>query len=217
MKSKDFASFAADFAAVLSDNGATEGAEAWREFASIFSIKSSAKVSDVCCLFGVTPPTHASGARIEQIVQSIPSLLQFLGSRAKKDILVDLQLIANVLAPIRQHSLSDFVQDISKKLSIPAARTSPSKEKAVADAAVVQRHFDALEQSKWDESAFKLAYASLSSDAAVKTSEAKLIAKMFSGESAKSKKDALKFILGHHNSLIVSRAKNAATGGRTAA
>ena len=217
MKSKDFAIFAADFAAVLDDNGATEGAVAWRLMASMFTVKPNAKVAEICGLIRHDVSPRPGGLRVESIVRSVPGLLKLLGPKPQKVTAEALRTVETVLLPYTSSGLEPLVEQVSAMLTAPMKKSSPAGGRAALNVVVVERHVESLEQSFRDEAAFKLAYSALTNDEAVKTKELKAIAKSFAGGTAKTKEQALKFIMGHHNALMVSRAKDAATAGRTAA
>ena len=217
MKSKDFASFAANFAAVLDDNGAADGADAWRLLASMFIVKPNAKVAAICGLIGHDLLPSPGGMRVESVVRSIPGLLKLLDSKPQKGLADALRTLENVLLPHKSSGIAPLVEQVSTMLAASLGRKSPSGGRGALNAGVVEMHLSSLEQSFRDEAAFKLAYSALTNDKAVKTPELKAIAKSFAGGSAKTKEQALKFIMGHHNAIMISRAKNAATAGRTAA
>lgn len=217
MKSKDFANFAADFAAVLDDNGAAEGADAWRLLASMFSVKPDAKVAAICGLISLDASPSHEGMRVETIVRSIPGLLKLLGPKPQKGLTEALRTVEIVLLPNNSGGLALLVEQVSTKLAASLEKKSSAGGRGALNMDTVERHVASLEQSYRDEAAFKLAYSALTYDRSVKTPELKAIAKKFAGGTAKTKEQALKFIMGHHNAVMLSRAKDAATAGRTAA
>jgi hypothetical protein len=81
---------------------------------------------------------------------------------------------------------------------------------------VVSSYVRRLEQALGDEQGFLAVYGQLELDASVQANEVAAIAKLFSQASAKSRPAALKKILARHQSLMTSRTKAAATGGRIA-
>lgn len=217
MKSQDFASFATDVAAVLNDNGAAEGADAWRLLASMFIVKPNAKVAEICGLISPDVLSSPGGVRVESIVRSIPGLLKLLGPKPQKGLAETLRAIESVLLPHKSGGLAPLVEQVSAKLAASLVRRPPAGGRGALNADVVERHVASLEQSYRDEAAFKLAYSALTNDKAVKIPELKAIAKNFSGGTAKTKEQALKSIWRRHEVILIDRAKAAATGGRTAA
>ena len=217
MKSNDFECFLMDFSNVLRENGAHASADEWRMFASIFSIKPSAKVADVCKVFPSLEMAPVSGPQPEYIHAGLPRLQRFLSRIANKDAVKDLVTVQDALSRLKGLSISQIIDHVSAALNKPAKKKASGKTRSTSGAAVVEQHLAALENAFRDEAAFKLAYTALENDPAVKLQEAKELAKKFAGETAKSKAQALKFIWGHHSAILQTRAKEAASGGRTAA
>lgn len=87
--------------------------------------------------------------------------------------------------------------------------------KSLNEAAIAQ-HLDLLEATFTDATAFPRAFEALQADKAMKAPEMKALAKRFAKHTARSKKQALNYIWGRHYSLMLARAKAAATDGRTA-
>jgi hypothetical protein len=216
MKSQDFANFAADFAAVLKENGAVDGGAAWAQFASMFTFKPTAKVADICRLFGDDTSPTVNGPQLEVIARSIPGLLRLMGPKPKKPLADDLHLVAQTIAPLTKMGVGDLVQNVSSKLASQGGQRLV-RSKAAMNAEVVERHVAALEQSYRDEVAFKLAYTSLKADQSAKAPEVKEIAKRFAGAGGKNKAESLNAIWRRHEVILIDRAKAAATAGRTAA
>lgn len=212
MKSKDFAVFLSDYAKVLDESGATDGANAWRALANVFSVRPAVSVTGTCKLF---PAVKGGGPdrEITLIASGIPSLLRMLKPFCKKALVDDLEALERALSISSGVSLGDLLLALTPP-AVPARIAAP---KGQADRHVVQDHLAALENTFRDEGAFKLAYAALKADKRVKLPEAKALAKEFAGENAGTKAQALKFIWGRHNSLMESRAKEQSRDGRSAA
>lgn len=216
MKSKDFAGLAAEVSELLRDNGAVSAADAWQTFAGVFIVKPAANVSEICrSVPGVSRDlSQASNhrPRVQLIVQSIPALARLFAKIGKEALARDLRSIADAITPFADMDVSDFSARVTARLMQPVGRRKPG-----TDLELVDRYLESLEHTFRDEAAFKLAFASLKADKSAKAPEVKEIAKRFAGGSAENKKDALKFIWRRHESVMIDRAKDAATAGRTAA
>jgi hypothetical protein len=216
MKSKDFADLAAEVAELLDNSGAAPAANAWQMFSGVFNLKPTAKVSEICkSLSSVSPdlpPVSNNLPRVKLIVQSIPALDRLFTKIGKNAISNDLRSIANAIAPFGEMGVSDFSALVSERLTQSTAKRKPS-----TNLELVERYVASLEQTYRDESAFKLAYAALTADKSVKAPEAKEIAKRFAGAGGKNKVESLKSIWRRHEIILIDRAKDAATAGRTAA
>jgi hypothetical protein len=213
MKAKDFGQFLETFAAMLGEAGAIDQAGAWRAISRIFQVKPAAKVSDVCkALVGIHVATRDNGTMVRNVTALIPSLRRCLGESAKKALIDDLERFASVLAPYARFLVSDFADAAAAQLS-----RAPAPTPGTLSADVVANYLRLLEESLNDEKVFLEIFNRLKKDSAVKTPEAKQLARAFAKASGKSKKEALDRIWGRHASLIGVGARAKATGGRTAA
>ncbi len=216
MKSKDFAALTSELPEVLRDNGAMLAADAWQKFAGVFNAKPVANVSEICkSVSGIPPdlsPVSNNQPRVKLIMQSIPALDRLFTKIGKAALAKDLRSIANAIAPFADMDVSDFSARVTARLMQPAAKKKPGPNLELVD-----RYVAALEQTYRDEAAFKLAYAALKADQSAKAPEVKEIAKRFAGAGGKNKVESLKFIWHRHEVILIDRAKDAATAGRTAA
>lgn len=216
MKSRDFAALAAELSELLRDNGAVLAADAWQTFAGVFNVTPAANVSEICkFVSGVSPdftPVSNHQPRVKLIVQSIPAFGRLFARIGKEALANDLQSVAGAISPFANMDVSDFSARVTSRLMQLPARRKPG-----TDLELVERYVTSLEQTYRDESAFKLAYAGLKTDKRAKAPEIKEIAKRFAGAATKNKEEALKSIWRRHEGILIDRAKDAATGGRTAA
>ena len=143
-------------------------------------------------------------------------MLRLMGPKPKKTLADDLHLVAQTIAPLMAVGVAALVEDLSSKLAVQGGQRIV-RAKAALNAEAIERHIAALEKSYRDESAFKLAYAALKADRSAKGPEVKEIAKRFSGAAGKNKVESLKLIWRRHEVILIDRAKDAATAGRTAA
>ena len=217
MKSNEFGTFLVNYSHVLSACGANENSTAWQSLAMIFGIRPSGNVKDICKQFAMGDKSYGSGPRIDVIVRELSAIMRWLNPIAKKALIDDLNAVRVALEPLGRYSLSGLVSATSARLQAQAAKPARSRSSGAINAQVVERHLRSLEDAFGDETAFRKAYEDLTSDVSVKLPEAKRLAKEFAKASAASKGKALKLIWGRHASLMESRAKAAATGGRTAA
>lgn len=217
MKSKDFGAFLTNYGQMLAESGARNNSDAWQSLVVIFDIKPSATVKDVCKKFAGDNQSNDSGPGIDVIISSLSALTRFLGPVAKKSLIDDLDALRAALERMDKSSLADLVATTSERLQTQAAGPARSRTSGAINSQLVERHLQLLEAAFGDEAAFRNAYQQLTSDLAVKLPEAKQIAKAFTKGSATSKEKAFKLIWGRHASLMESRAKAAATAGRSAA
>lgn len=215
MKSEDFAALATDIALLLSASGAVPAADAWKTLSGVFNVKPAAKVSEVCkAMSGISNEAlqvSINQPRVELIIESIPVFNQLFARIAKAALVKDLNAIAGAIEPFGDMMVSDFSVRVTARLMQPVA-TKPG-----VNLELVERYVASLEQTYRDEASFKLAYAALKADKSAKGPEVKEIAKRFAGAGGKNKNESLNGIWRRHEVILIDRAKDAATAGRTAA
>lgn len=209
MKVTAFAVFLDDYQTYLGEIGMKAEQAACVRLKGILVAKPSASVSDICKSL-MAAPLDGGSAGTMQFRQSLAALLGLMRPVAKKPLLDDVALVVELL---HGRSLEALAAAVTAALPV---KNEKRKVDAV-DRATVDRHLQALEGALRDEVSFKLAFAALKADRLVKASEAKAIAREFSGESAKDKKQAFQHVWNRHSSLLEARAKEASRDGRSAA
>ena len=208
MKVSAFAGFLDDYQIYLGELGMQVEQAACAKLKSILLAKPSASVSDVCKSLKGTPVDGGS-ADSASIGRAFAALLVLMRPIAKKALVDDVALVVELL---QGRSLAS----LAAAAAAPPAKKAQGKSAAV-DQHTVDRHLQALESALRDETSFKLAFAALKADKLVKLPEAKAIAREFSGETAKTKPEALQHVWKRHSSLLEARAKEASRDGRSAA
>ena len=207
MKVSAFAGFLDDYQIYLGELGMQAEQAACAKLKSILLAKPSASVSDVCKILKGTPVDGGS-ADSASIGRAFAALLGLMRPIAKKALVDDVALVVELL---QGRSLASLAA-----AAAPPAKKAQGKSAAV-DQHTVDRHLQVLESALRDETSFKLAFAALKADKLVKLPEAKAIAREFSGETAKTKPEALQHVWKRHSSLLEARAKEASRDGRSAA
>ena len=209
MKVSAFAGFLDDYQIYLGELGMQAEQAACAKLKSILLAKPSASVSDVCKILKGTPVDGGS-ADSASIGRAFAALLGLMRPIAKKALVDDVALVVELL---QGRSLASLAAAVA---AAPPAKKAQGKSAAV-DQHTVDRHLQALKSALRDETSFKLAFAALKADKLVKLPEARAIAREFSGETAKTKPQALQHVWNRHSSLLEARAKEASRDGRSAA
>jgi hypothetical protein len=213
MKAKDFAQFLNQFSEVLSAQGANN-ASVWSDLAKIFEIKPRANVADVCKQIEAAEPSAGRG--INDLIDGMRGLKVVLSGHAKKALIDDLARVMDALSPHRNSSIEELSSAV--RTALQASKSKPARsQRAELNVEAVGRYLRQLETALGDEAGFVEVFELLKKDKAIKTPEAKRLAREFAKGAASSKEKALNLIWGRHASLMQARAKAAATAGRTAA
>ncbi len=214
MRSQAFAGLLKDFSSVLAVSHAREAAAAWLLLADLFENHSTLDASRVCNAISQSTSGTPGDTTTSDVIETITRLNDFLRPVGTNATLKDFETLKQALENARGFSIADIVEQSSARL---VATSNKPKPKSMLNQATIDRHLASLNSALGDEAAFKRAVAALKGDPTAKGPELKVMARTFAGESAKTKGKALEFIENHHKSLMESRDKNAAIGGRTAA
>jgi hypothetical protein len=216
MKSSDFADLLINFSEVSTSVGALDVAADWVRLAEVFTLQSSKKSGDVCKLIANAGVPTAADRSVPNLLSNLDSLMRLLKSVSKKEPTASLGELQDALVAVKACRLLDVVDAV--KLALTSAKPNASRKTSHSSANLetIQQLFDQLEASLGNEREFKSAHAQAQSSN-LTVADLKALAKKFTGSTAKSKDHALKLIWLRHASLLESRAKDAAIGGRTAA
>jgi hypothetical protein len=124
--------------------------------------------------------------------------------------------LAIFLASLEAHQNSAVAALIEAVAAPSPTKKKPRPEPLPIRNDLVSGYSRRFEQALGDDEGFKREYARLEGDEDIQPNEIIALARTFAKASAKSRGAALKKILSRHQSLMVSRAKAAATGGRVA-
>jgi hypothetical protein len=112
-----------------------------------------------------------------------------------------------------------FIEDLGfaiESLPAPKAKAINVAAQAVTNEALVTKYNKLLDQALGDDPGFQAIIARLTSDPEMTSAEMIALAKRFTATSTKTKPAALKKISARHTAIMSSRARTAATGGRSA-
>jgi hypothetical protein len=139
-----------------------------------------------------------------------------LSSIAKSAVLTDMGAVESLLRERSSTGLDAFIS--SARNFVPA---SPSKRGKAAGAAVhndlVERYRRQLEANLGNEAAFLPVYNQLRDDALMAPGEMAALTRLMAGSAARGKPAGLRKIFSLHQALMTFKAKDRATGGRSAA
>lgn len=216
MKSGEFSRLLVEYSELLAAAGSNQKSDLGA-LATLFELKPTKSVRDVCKVIqsdGAALSAELEGTSIRSLVPTLDALATFLDPIAKKPA-DDVGVLVASLLRFEDSSLRSICSGTKSALLNPGA--AGQRGVRAANPAVVSRHLLALETAFGDERMFDVAFRDLKNDPAVTATEAKELAKLFTKGVASSKDKALKAIWSRHASLMESRAKAAATDGRTAA
>jgi hypothetical protein len=165
----------------------------------------AAKISKV-----ETPVATQYEATWEPVLDYLRPIVRLFGAYGKPAVTKDLNLLVDAFTQKRHLAVLSFAQ-----AAIPPSST-PTKVSAPVRIDVVQKYNRILERALGDDAGFSEAIREIEDPENVSTSEIIALAKQFALASSKSRSAALKKIRARHESLVVGRAKSAATRGRVA-
>lgn len=216
MKSSDFADLLIKFSDVSASVGSAEVASSWAELAALFALPTSKKSGDVCKLIANVSVPAATDRSVASLLSNLDSFIGLVQSVSKKEPSASLIELQKALVTVEACPLSDVVNAVKLSLTSTKPKSSKQNPQKLANQEVIDQLFDQLEASLGNERDFKAAHAHIQT-INLPVADLKALAKKFTGSTAKNKDHALKLIWLRHTSLMESRAKDAAIGGRTAA
>jgi hypothetical protein len=152
-----------------------------------------------------------SDASLFKAIQLLDEVNSFAETYAKPAITKDVAALGAALQRFQNTDVSTLL------LALRAKSTTKSKAApAPPRPDVIRAWHKRFEEALGDDQGFLRIHGELQQDKSVTAAEVAAIAKAFAYASAKSRPSALKKILARHTNLMVSRAKEAATGGRIA-
>lgn len=128
-----------------------------------------------------------------------------------------LDTFASALSKRKDEDFGQLVEAVDRVLVQKAQKSTNRRSTASLSDAEVGVYVQQLEAALGKDKAFDQIFHSLKADVNVKKQDAKNIARRFVGKSGASKTDAFRLIYERHASLVESRARALATGGRSAA
>ena len=209
MKSSDFARILMKVADLTQDREVRAGLS---ELAGAFDLAGVAAVAATLKRAGAAEAAGQglSTAPLVPLMRQVQGLLDLAG---KPPIAKD---FAEVLRVIEKYPALAFASSGSKRRSGTAVRARGGSSAAV-DAGVVERYDRELAGALGNEAEFAAVYARLQADPQAGPRELQELARKFSGAPGKSKAEALRRILGRHQNVMLIKAKDRATAGRSAA
>ena len=216
MKAKDFGHFLRSVSDVALLFGTPRDTDSWLALVTFFDANPNLNVSALCTKLEAAIPAHHAGDLVDGVIVKIEGAQHSMGIFLGKKPADDLKLLFKALLPHKSHSLAAV-------LAAAATPSQPQKKKvgsslsSVTASELVDSYCRKLESTFGDKTAFERTFRDLQNDRSVTAAVAKKIAKVFAKETATSKEKAFHLIWGRHAAVMESRAKDAATGGRTAA
>ncbi len=158
------------------------------------------------------PPQRADREPVKHACDFANAVAAALKDIAKASVISDLSALSAALMPYARCEVSAVLSAVDAAMSGKKASSPPPQ----ANEAIVRKHHAALEEALGDDDGFAFALKRLQDDPSVSIAEYIAIAKRFAFASTKSRSAAIKKIQARHQSLMISRAKAAATAGRIA-
>jgi hypothetical protein len=216
MKSKDLAAVLRTFADIFDVAGSREARDQITTFAAVFDAAPTSPVSTVVKRLDSLPTVEHSGRpNLGDVARLLSALQGLLGNAGKAGVVTDINLIERLSRDRAPMEIRAFVhlgtEALRAKRSTADRRATPLRDDLVI---YYQR---ILEAALGKEERFKVAYDELSSNTNLGKGELVAIAKQMTGASPRSKPEALKKIWSMHQSILTTKAKSRAGGGRSAA
>lgn len=180
----------------------------------IFDLMPTKSVADFekCIRLVASRPADSVDASIQPAVQILEAAEGLLARFGKPAAAKDLSTFVASLKAHQNTGIDSLIAAASAHLTGKKKSRAPLPPRND----IVSGYSKRLEQALGDDECFKQEYSKLETDKNVQANEIIALAKLFAHASVKSRPAALKKILSRHESLMVSRAKAAATGGRIA-
>jgi hypothetical protein len=222
MKSDNFHSILKAYADILSAAGAQQAQSQIVKLATIFELAPKSNVGAVVeRLRSVAPSHRIESPTLGDAARLLSPLKRLLVMTAKPGVSADVEIVEVLLSERTSMGLIEFarlaVEVLSSKPAQRKARSSAKKEIAIVRNDLVAYYQQKLEDSLADPERFTADYNELSSNSELGKPELVLLAKLMTEASTRTKETALKKIWNRHRSLMASKAKSRATGGRSAA
>jgi hypothetical protein len=163
----------------------------------------------------VVTRTSGNGTACTDCATAISAYSNLIKTLGKAPIAAKLDTVSATL----QSRNGTFIEDLAfaiESLPAPKVMAKGVVAQAVTNEALVAKYNKLLEQALGDDPGFQAIVAKLASDPEVTSNEMIALAKRFTATSTKTKPAALKKISSRHTAIMSSRARTAATGGRSA-
>jgi hypothetical protein len=208
MKSKDFAEILRQTAEL---SGQLSVQQSINDLARAFDGSGATSVGSV--LKRIAPIGTGQGIPTMPIVGHMKRVQALLRLAGKPAVTKDFAALLQIIDTRQQIEFSS-----PKNRSTPSAVRPRSASPAVTtNVDLVDDYNRALINTLGVESDFPIVYDKLKTDMRMRVGELHELARRFAGTPGKSKAEALKKIWNRHQNLVVSRAKDRATAGRSAA
>jgi hypothetical protein len=193
--------------------------EDWSALASLFASAKTKEVADFVRdlrSLAVDPQTQTRG---------IGELLPEIHAMQATAIALGKAPFADALEPlkdfIRQHpsvAVERIQTTLAQRVQSQSARGgSGRRQPASKDPTIVPSYIKRLEEALGDERGFEEVMAAIEADQQLKAYHFKELAKVFTGQAGRNKKDALEIIKARHLNLLDAREKGKFNAGQTAA
>jgi len=151
---------------------------------------------------------------LSRIVDAFVSATRHLGKAREVNAL---DTFASALSKRKDEDFGQLVEAVDRLLAQKAQKSTSRRNTASLSDTEVGAYVQQLEAALGKDKAFDQIFYSVKADHNLKTQDAKNIARSFVGKSGRSKAEAFRLIYERHSSLVESRARAVATGGRSAA
>ena len=215
MKSQEFGSLLKAFAEVLDTADARRAKDNIVTLSAVFDVSPNSTVSEVVkCAKSITISQNSRNPTLADVGRLLSPLGKLVAKTAKSGVVADIDRVEALLHERGSADLNEFVRVATQALTSqsPGRRTRST----VRDDLVTEYHAK-LQTYLGDQENFAATYQHLASNNEMGKAELVALAKRFTGMSVRSKAEAMKKIWHRHQNLMVSKAKDKATGGRSAA
>ncbi len=151
---------------------------------------------------------------LSHIVDAFVGATRTLG---KVSAVKSLDTFASALSKRKDEDFGNLVEAVDLALAQKVQKSTSRRNTASLSDAEVGDYVQQLEAALGKDAVFDQTFHSIKADDNLKAQDAKNIARSFVGKSGRSKAEAFRLIYERHSSLVESRARAVATGGRSAA
>ncbi len=214
MKANELGRFVKTLVDLLSKSGSRDALKAWRELIPLFSEKPDATITQIAkAISKVEAENSGYGVQVSQILILVPELVSFLEVSAKKDFISDITTLAEALKPHAGYPVTVVVRSALQELNRPFDAGKPHLRTQLID-----RYITHLETYLFNADRFKQVIIELESkEAGLTGPELIQIAKDFTAETTKSKREAIEAIEARRDVIMGGEIESIQNRSRTAA
>lgn len=189
----------------------------WAALADVFALGKTKPVGEFLDqLRPLVASADGQGPGIDALLPDLP-LMQAtataLGKKPFSDAIEELKAFIVQHPGLSARSIKEL-QEARKTQNAPRRTNS---RRTTSDPTVLPTYNKRLEEALGDDKGFEEVFLALKADKRITASDLKNLAKMFTGNAARNKADALEAIKARHTNLLDARTKSQANAGQTAA